>query len=42
VDIAQVDSPARQDGRNMIAVFSPRKTAAQPKSGAPSAPARTP
>jgi translation initiation factor IF-3 len=27
VDIAQVDSPARQDGRNMIAVFSPRKTA---------------
>ena len=25
-DIAQVDSPARQDGRNMIAVFSPRKT----------------
>ncbi len=25
VDIAQVDSPARQDGRNMIAVFSPRK-----------------
>jgi translation initiation factor IF-3 len=24
-DIAQVDSPARQDGRNMIAVFSPRK-----------------
>ena len=27
-DIAQVDSPARQDGRNMIAVFSPRKGAA--------------
>jgi translation initiation factor IF-3 len=26
-DIAQVDSPARQDGRNMIAVFSPRKSA---------------
>jgi len=25
VEIAQVDSPARQDGRNMIAVFSPRK-----------------
>jgi translation initiation factor IF-3 len=24
-DLAQVDSPARQDGRNMIAVFSPRK-----------------
>jgi translation initiation factor IF-3 len=24
-DFAQVDSPARQDGRNMIAVFSPRK-----------------
>ena len=42
VDIAQVDSPARQDGRNMIAVFSPRKSAAQPKGGAPSAPARTP
>src|SRR6266511_2196144 len=30
VDIAQVDSPARQDGRNMIAVFSPRKNAAPP------------
>ena len=43
VDIAQVDSPARQDGRNMIAVFSPRKTAApQPRGGAPSAPARIP
>jgi translation initiation factor IF-3 len=26
-DLAQVDSPARQDGRNMIAVFSPRKGA---------------
>jgi translation initiation factor IF-3 len=26
-EIAQVDSPARQDGRNMIAVFSPRKSA---------------
>jgi len=26
----------------MIAVFSPRKSAAQPKGGAPSAPARTP
>jgi translation initiation factor IF-3 len=26
VEIAQVDSPARQDGRNMITVFSPRKT----------------
>src|SRR6266545_6223772 len=26
-ELAQVDSPARQDGRNMIAVFSPRKTA---------------
>jgi translation initiation factor IF-3 len=25
-DIAQIDSPARQDGRNMIAVFSPRKS----------------
>ena len=42
VDIAQVDSPARQDGRNMIAVFSPRKSAAQPKGGAAPAPARTP
>jgi translation initiation factor IF-3 len=41
-DIAQVDSPARQDGRNMIAVFSPRKSTAQPKGGAASAPARTP
>jgi translation initiation factor IF-3 len=41
-DIAQVDSPARQDGRNMIAVFSPRKTAAQPKGAVPTAPARTP
>jgi translation initiation factor IF-3 len=27
-EIAQVDSPARQDGRNMIAVFSPRKSGA--------------
>jgi translation initiation factor IF-3 len=27
-ELAQVDSPARQDGRNMIAVFSPRKGAA--------------
>jgi translation initiation factor IF-3 len=26
VELAQVDSPARQDGRNMITVFSPRKT----------------
>ena len=26
-ELAQVDSPARQDGRNMIAVFSPRKSA---------------
>ena len=26
-ELAQVDSPARQDGRNMIAVFSPRKNA---------------
>src|SRR6266511_3171874 len=41
-ELAQVDSPARQDGRNMIAVFSLRKNAAQPKGGAPSAPARTP
>jgi translation initiation factor IF-3 len=29
-DFAQVDSPARQDGRNMIAVFSPRKNQQQP------------
>ena len=28
-DFAQVDSPARQDGRNMIAVFSPRKNQQQ-------------
>jgi translation initiation factor IF-3 len=33
-DIAQVDSPARQDGRNMIAVFSPRKGAAPSRGGA--------
>jgi translation initiation factor IF-3 len=38
VDIAQVDSPARQDGRNMIAVFSPRKS--QGGKGAPPAAAR--
>jgi len=30
-EIAQVDSPARQDGRNMIAVFSPRKGQGGPK-----------
>jgi translation initiation factor IF-3 len=46
-EIAQVDSPARQDGRNMIAVFSPRKgiipASAKPEDeDAPSpAPART-
>jgi translation initiation factor IF-3 len=36
-DLAQVDSPARQDGRNMIAVFSPRKGAlpAAPRQPAP-------
>jgi translation initiation factor IF-3 len=38
VDLAQVDSPARQDGRNMIAVFSPRKSQGgarnQPPAGA--------
>jgi translation initiation factor IF-3 len=34
-DLAQVDSPARQDGRNMIAVFSPRKSAAGPKATPP-------
>ena len=34
VELAQVDSPARQDGRNMITVFSPRKTQGPPK-GAP-------
>jgi translation initiation factor IF-3 len=39
VDIAQVDSPARQDGRNMIAVFSPRK--GQGGKGAPPAAARS-
>ena len=31
-ELAQVDSPARQDGRNMIAVFSPRKGSSVPKS----------
>lgn len=40
-DIAQIDSPARQDGRNMIAVFSPRKSGA-PSSGKGAAPARQP
>jgi translation initiation factor IF-3 len=44
VEIAQVDSPARQDGRNMITVFSPRKT--QGKGAPPAAgrgqPAATP
>jgi translation initiation factor IF-3 len=39
VDIAQVDSPARQDGRNMIAVFSPRKQQGAGK-GAPQPAAR--
>ncbi len=29
-ELAQVDSPARQDGRNMITVFSPRKSALPP------------
>jgi translation initiation factor IF-3 len=38
VELAQVDSPARQDGRNMITVFSPRKT--QGGKGPPQAPAR--
>jgi translation initiation factor IF-3 len=38
VEIAQVDSPARQDGRNMITVFSPRKT--QGGRGAPPAAGR--
>ncbi len=38
VEIAQVDSPARQDGRNMITVFSPRKT--QGGKGAPPAAGR--
>jgi len=37
VEIAQVDSPARQDGRNMITVFSPRKTQGK---GAPPAAGR--
>ena len=37
VEIAQVDSPARQDGRNMITVFSPRKTQGGPKAAAPAA-----
>jgi translation initiation factor IF-3 len=39
VEIAQVDSPARQDGRNMITVFSPRKTQGGAKGQGP---ARTP
>ena len=38
VEIAQVDSPARQDGRNMITVFSPRKN--QGGRGAPPAASR--
>ena len=45
VEIAQVDSPARQDGRNMITVFSPRKTQGGPKAAPPAdgrAAARTP
>jgi translation initiation factor IF-3 len=45
VEIAQVDSPARQDGRNMIAVFSPRKSAVQQRGGGQGgrpAPVRTP
>jgi translation initiation factor IF-3 len=37
VEIAQVDSPARQDGRNMITVFSPRKTQGGPKGAPPAA-----
>ena len=37
VEIAQVDSPARQDGRNMITVFSPRKTQGGPKGAPPPA-----
>ena len=37
VEIAQVDSPARQDGRNMITVFSPRKTQGPPKGPPPAA-----
>jgi len=40
VDIAQVDSPARQDGRNMIAVFSPRKNLSAPPKGGQSQPAQ--
>jgi translation initiation factor IF-3 len=46
VEIAQVDSPARQDGRNMITVFSPRKTQGGAKGAPPAAgraaPVRTP
>ena len=45
VELAQVDSPARQDGRNMITVFSPRKTQGGPKAAPPAdgrAAARTP
>jgi translation initiation factor IF-3 len=44
-DLAQVDSPARQDGRNMIAVFSPRKGAVPapaPKPSGTAAPAAPP
>ena len=45
-EIAQVDSPARQDGRNMIAVFSPRKgiipASAKPEDEAAPAPAPAP
>jgi translation initiation factor IF-3 len=44
-DLAQVDSPARQDGRNMIAVFSPRKGAVPapaPKPSSTAAPAAPP
>jgi translation initiation factor IF-3 len=46
VEIAQVDSPARQDGRNMITVFSPRKAQGSAKAAPPAAnreaPVRTP
>jgi translation initiation factor IF-3 len=46
VELAQVDSPARQDGRNMITVFSPRKTQGGAKGAPPAAgraaPVRTP
>src|SRR5512133_547258 len=45
VELAQVDSPARQDGRNMITVFSPRKTQGGAKGASPAAgrtAARTP